>query len=309
MSVMRRVVAAAMVLSLGMLAACSENEQGASEQPAGSKLRVVLGTKNFTESAVMGELYKQALEQEGFQVVVRKNIGGTEVIDEELQDGEIDAYPEYVGLAASEVAGEDVLEKSAEETSKLARDFYATRGQVMSEETPFENTEAVAVTTSFAQDNGLRTIEDLRELKSFTFGARPEFEARDQGFAGMQSVYRLTNGEFVPVAVDARFVALFEGDVDAANVFSTDPQLESGDYRVLEDSKRLFGYQHVALVIDEEKLKSLGGDNFMNVINAVNEKLTQSTIIELNAAVDLEGQDVDDVAREFLKQRGLVQGG
>jgi osmoprotectant transport system substrate-binding protein len=301
--------ATALLLCSVMLAACDQAREDVSEQPAGSNLRLTLGSKNFTESIVMGELYTQALEQNGFQVVLRKNIGGTEVIDQELQDGEIDAYPEYIGLAASEVAGEDVMGKSAEETSELAAEFYATRDQVLSEETPFENTEAVAVMTPFALSHRLRTIEDLRKLPSFTFGARPEFEARQQGFAGMQSVYRLTNAQFVPIAVDARFVALFEGDVDAGNVFSTDPQLASGDYRVLEDTQRLFGYQHVALVIGEEKLESLGGDKFMRVINTVNEQLSQSTIIELNAAVDLDNRDVADVAGDFLAQRDLFQAG
>ena len=197
-----------------------------------------------------------------------------------LRAGEIDGYPEYISLAATEVAGENVMGKSAEETSKLVRDFYATRGMVLSEETPFENTDTVTVKAAFAQINNLRTIADLQKLPTFTFGARPEFEAREQGFAGLQSVYRLTNAKFVPIAIDARFVALDEGDVDAANVFSTDPQLASGDYRVLEDTEGLFANQHVALVVNEERLKSVGGEKYMSVVNAVNRELSQSAIIE-----------------------------
>ena len=120
-------------------------------------------------------------------------------------------------------------------------------------------------------------------------------------------MYRLTNAKFVPVAVDARFVALDEGDVDVANVFSTDPQLASGDYRILEDTQRLFGYQHVVLLVNEEMLNSLGGDKFMSVVNAVNSELTQATIQELNGAVDLDQRDPADVARQFLRERGLVK--
>ena len=311
MSKLRRVGAAvALLLTVVVLAACGEvKNTDASEQPAGAKLRLNLATKNFTESIIMGELYKQALQQNGFTIVIRKNVGGTEVLDEMLRSGEIDAYPEYIGLAASAVAGENVMGKSAEETSKLVRDFYATRGVVVSEETPFENTETVTVTAAFAQINKLRTIGDLSKLPTFTLGARPEFEAREQGFAGLQSVYRLTNAKFVPIAADARFVALDEGDVDASNVFSTDPQLASDDYRVLEDTQRLFGYQHVALLVNEKMLNSLGGDKFMSVVNAVNKELTQSTIIELNGAVDLDKRDPADVARQFLQQRGLVKAG
>jgi osmoprotectant transport system substrate-binding protein len=293
-----------------VLAACGEvKNTDASEQPAGANLRLTLATKNFTESIIMGELYLQALQQNGFQVVIRKNVGATEVLDEMLRTGEIDGYPEYLSLAATEVAGENVMGKSAEETSKLVREFYATRGMVLSEETPFENTDTVTVKAAFAQINNLRTIADLQKLPTFTLGARPEFEAREQGFAGLQSVYRLTNAKFVPIAIDARFVALDEGDVDAANVFSTDPQLASGDYQILEDTEELFANQHVALVVNEERLKSVGGEKYMSVVNAVNRELSQSAMIGMNGQVDLEKRNPADVARQFLQQRGLVRTG
>jgi glycine betaine/choline ABC-type transport system substrate-binding protein len=289
------------------LAGCDAGSAGpGSVQPQGESLRLTLGTKDFTESVIMGELYAQALENNGYQVVLRKNVGPTEVIDAELQDGEIDAYPEYLGVAATVVAGEDVEGKSADETRGLAQAFYESRGQVLSAQTPFENVDAIATTFLFAQRHQLRAIGDLRRLDSFTLGARPEFETRQQGFAGMQRVYRLTNGEFVPVDIGARYVALFEGDVDVANVFSTDPQLADGDFRLLEDPERIFGYQHVALVIDEDKLETLGGDEFMDVIDSVNRQLSQRTVIDLNAAVDLDNRDAVDVAGQFLRQRGLV---
>jgi osmoprotectant transport system substrate-binding protein len=311
MSKLRRVGAAvALLLTAVVLAACGEvKNTDASEQPAGANLRLTLATKNFTESIIMGELYLQALQQNGFQVVIRKNVGATEVLDEMLREGEIDGYPEYLSLAATEVAGENVMGKSAEETSKLVREFYATRGMVLSEETPFENTDTVTVKAAFAQINNLRTIADLQKLPTFTLGARPEFEAREQGFAGLQSVYRLTNAKFVPIAIDARFVALDEGDVDAANVFSTDPQLASGDYQILEDTEELFTNQHVALVVNEERLKSVGGEKYMSVVNAVNRELSQSAMIGMNGQVDLEKRNPADVARQFLQQRGLVRTG
>lgn len=296
------------VAVLAALAGCADAGRAGpgSVQPQGQSLKLTLGTKNFTESVITGELYAQALEDNGYQVVLRKNVGPTEVIDQELEDGDIDAYPEYLGISATVVAGEDVEGKSAEETSELARTFYESRGQVVSEETPFENVDAIATTFLFAQNHGLLEIGDLRKLKSFTLGARPEFESRQQGFAGMQSVYRLTNGKFVPVDISARYVALFEGDVDVANVFSTDPQLAGGDYRLLEDPERIFGYQHVALVIDEDKLATLGGDKFMDIINSVNEQLSQRTVIDLNAAVDLDEREPAEVAGQFLRQRGLI---
>ncbi len=291
------------------LVGCSdagETEEGQGSMPQGTSQRVTLGTKNFTESVIMGELYAQALSTNGYQVTLRKNVGPTEVIDEALQDGDIDGYPEYLGVAATVLAGEDVLGMSEEETASVASDFYESRGQTLSEQTPFEDVDAIATTTLFAQENALQSIADLRELDSFTLGARPEFEERQQGFAGMQNVYGLTNGVFTPIDIEATYNALFQGDVDTANVFSTDAQLESGDYRVLEDTERIFGYQHVALVIDEDKLSSLGGDEFMEVINDVNSELTQDVVIEMNGAVNLEERNPEDVATQFLRDRGLL---
>lgn len=300
------VVATVAIVGVSMTGCADEkgrDGQG-SVQPWQSQ-RVTLGTKNFTESALMGELYSQALSAKGYQVILRQNVGPTEVIDESLQDGDIDGYPEYLGVAATVVAGEDVVGKSEEETSKIAEKFYASRGQSLSEETPFEDVDAIATTTSFAQDNTLKSIADLRELDSFKLGARPEFEERQQGFAGMQSTYGLANGVFTPIALDATYNALFEGDVDVANVFSTDAQLESGDYRVLEDPERLFGYQHVALVIDDDKLDALNGERFMGVINSVNKELTQRAMIQMNGAVDIDDRDPAGVAGQFLRDRGL----
>lgn len=253
-----------------------------------------------------GELYRQALSANGYQVVLRKNVGPTEVIDKSLQDGDIDGYPEYLGVTATVLAGEDAEGMTEKGTSKAARDFYASREQSISAQTPFEDTETIATTFLFAQENQLRSIADLRELDTFTLGARPEFESRQQGFAGMQSVYGLTNATFKPIELDAAYNALLEGDVDVANVFSTDGQLKSGDFRVLEDTKRLFGYQHVALIIDDRKLDALGGKRFMRVIDAVNKQLTQDSVIEMNGAVDIDGRDAAEVARRFLRQNDLL---
>jgi osmoprotectant transport system substrate-binding protein len=304
-----RVLAATLALALAVLATgCgdSSDERGSS-QPQGTELNLTLGTKNFTESFIIGELYRQALAANGYNVIVRKNIGSTELVDKALQDGDIQAYPEYLGVAATVVAGEDVTGKSAAETYRIARDFYASRGQSLSQQTPFENVDAIAATRYFAQRERLSTVADLRRLNHFRLGARPEFETRDQGLAGMQRVYGLTNARFTPLAIGSQYTALDKGDVDVANVFSTDGQLSSGDYKVLQDPERLFGYQHVALVIDKDKLDRLGGERFMRVINTVNQRLTTDQMIAMNRAVELDNADVSTVTARFLRENGLLQ--
>jgi osmoprotectant transport system substrate-binding protein len=304
----RGVATLAAVLVAVVVGACgnSEDERGSS-QPQGTELNLTLGTKDFTESFVVGELYKQALAANGYNVRLRRNIGSTEVIDEALRRGDIDAYPEYMGVAATVVAGEDVAGKNADQTYKVARDFYASRGQTVSSTTPFENVDAIATTRYFAQRHGLLSVGDLRRLRRFTLGARPEFETRQQGLAGMQRVYGLTNATFKPLAIGSQYTALDRGDIDAANVFSTDGQLASGDYKVLEDTKRLFGFQHVALVIDRDKLGRLGGDRFMRVIDGVNRRLTNDQMIAMNRAVDIDDVDPATVAERFLRQNGLLR--
>jgi osmoprotectant transport system substrate-binding protein len=302
-----RASAALVLLLLALIAGCGEeDEQAGSVQPQGTETQLTLGTKDFTEEFVLGELYKQALAAKGYKVKLRKDIGPTEVIDKELTSGAIDAYPEYLGVALTVAARQKDAGNSAAETYRLAKDFYAQRGQALSEQTPFENVDAIATTQFFAQRRGLVSLTDLRELPSFTLGARPEFAERVQGLKGLQELYGLTNAEFKPIAIGAQYRALDAGDVEAANVFTTDGQLASGNYKLLEDSKRLFGFQHVALVIDEDKLERLGDERFMRIINAVNGRLTTSAMIEMNRAVDVDNQDEALVAERFLTEVGLL---
>jgi osmoprotectant transport system substrate-binding protein len=302
-----RASAVLVLLVLALVAGCGEEaEEGRSVQPQGTQSQLTLGTKDFTEQFILGELYKQALAAQSYKVRLRKNVGPTEVIDKELTGGAIDAYPEYLGVALTVAARQEDAGSSAGETYRLAKDFYARRGQALSEQTPFENVDAIATTQFFAQQRGLLSITDLRRLPSFTLGARPEFAARLQGLKGLQQIYGLTNAEFKPISIGAQYRALDEGDVEVANVFTTDGQLDGGDYKVLEDPQHLFGFQHVALVIDEDKLERLGGDRFLTVINAVNRRLTTSAMIEMNRAVEVDNQDEARVAERFLTEVGLL---
>jgi osmoprotectant transport system substrate-binding protein len=276
------------------------------DQPGKGKPPVTLGTKDFTEEFVLGELYKQALEAKGYKVTLKKNIGATEIIDKALTSDEIDGYPEYLGVAVAVVAGKDIVPKSDKQTYDLAKNFYEGRGQVISEQTPFFDVDAIATTKKFAQENGLKTVADLKKLDSFTVGARPEFRDRFQGLKGMRSEYGLTNAQFKQLALGIQYQALDSGDVDSANVFSTDAQLASGKYTVLEDPKGVFGYQHVAMVMNKDKYEELGGQAYFDVINEVSALLTNEAMITMNKAVAIDKQDEAEVARSFLEANNLL---
>src|SRR4029453_7198618 len=146
-----------------------------------------------------------------------------------------------------------------------------------------------ATTKEFAEKNNLKSVADLKNVPgTFTLGARPEFKNRFNGLKGMAQVYGgKDNVKFKQLALGLQYPSLDKGDVDAANVFSTDAQLASGKYKVLTDPKGVFGFQNVFFVINKEKLDKLGGQQFMDVVNSVNKLLTAKAITSMNAAVDL----------------------
>jgi osmoprotectant transport system substrate-binding protein len=281
-------------------ASTSSTTAGASAQPGKGKPAVTIGTKDFTEEFILGELYKQALEAKGYTVNLKKNIGATEIIDTALTSHKIDAYPEYTGESVATVAKRNEPAKTADEEYQLAKQFYESRGQTVSEPTPFEDVDAIATTKAFAQKNNLQSMEDLKGIGSFSLGARPEFKNRQQGLAGMKKVYGIDNAKFRQLALGVQYQALDTGKVDTANVFTTDAQLASGKYVVLKDPKGVFGFQNVSFVIDKNKLAQLGGDQFMSIINGVNKLLTTPAITAMNKAVSIDKQDEATVAKQFL---------
>jgi len=282
-----------------------QKSSSSSDQPGKGKPAVKLGTKDFTEEFVLGELYKQALEAKGYTVNLKKNIGSTEIIDKALTSGQIDGYPEYLGVSVAVVARKDIIPKSDQETYDLAKQFYEGRGQTISQQTPFFDVDAIATTKDFATKNSLKSVADLKKLKSFTVGARPEFKSRYQGLKGMQKVYGLNNAQFKQLALGIQYQALDKGDVDSANVFSTDAQLASGKYTVLEDPKGVFGYQHVAMVFDKKKNDALGPE-FFQTIDDVSKLLTNDAMISMNKAVALDKQPEAEVAKKFLQANGIL---
>jgi osmoprotectant transport system substrate-binding protein len=286
----------------------SSSSSSAAAQPGKGKPPITIGTKDFTEEFVLGELYAQALRAKGYTVNVKSNIGPTEITDKALTSGKIDAYPEYDGESVATVAGKNVLAKNPGETVSLAKAFYEKRGQVVSNPTPFEDVDAIATTKAFAQKNNLTTLADLKKLPSFSVGARPEFKSRFVGLAGMRKLYGIDNAKFKQLALGLQYQALDKGDVDTANVFSTDAQLASGKYAVLKDPKGVFGFQQVLFVMDKAKYDAAGGPQFMAIVNKVNSLLTEPAMRSMNAAVALDKKSPKAVAGQFLKANGLTGG-
>src|SRR2546429_4535453 len=245
-------VVLALVLAAGV-AACGSKKKSSSTtvsgQPGKGKPPVKLGTKNFPESFILGQLYKQALEAKGYTVQFKNNIGSTEIIDKALTSGQINVYPEYTGEIVLTVEGQKQSPKTADATYAAAKAFQEKRGFTLLDKTPFFNTDALAVKPPFAQKNGLRSDADLKKLKHFTYGAPPENKTRFTGVIGMKKVYGLNNFTFKPLAIRLPYKALDQGQIDVADVFTTDGQLQDGKDTVLTDPQAVVACQHVALVV------------------------------------------------------------
>jgi len=282
------------------------SSSASADQPGKGKPAITIGTKDFTEEFVLGELYARALRAKGYKVNLKRNIGATEIVDKALTSKQIDAYPEYTGVALAVTFGKNVLTKSAEDTAQRVKKLYEQRGQVVSDATPFQDVDAVAATKAYAQKNNLTSVPDLKKLPSFTIGARPEFKSRFTGLKGMQDVYKIDNAKFKQLALGLQYQALDKGDVDTANVFSTDAQLASGKYQLLKDPKGIFGFQNVYFVINKDKYDALGGQQFMDVINKVNSILTGKAMQTMNAAVDLDKKEAGDVAQAYLQANNMA---
>src|SRR5215831_18291398 len=284
-----------------------------SGQPGAGKPAVTLGTKDFTEEYILGQLYAQALAAEGFTVHLKQGIGPTEVIDPGLLNHSIDLYPEYTGeivstltniaLGAPGDAGGNVAPApptSWQQTYEQAARFEDRRGFSLLQPTPFQNHDQIAVLKSFAAAHHLSTIEQLKGLGPLKYGAYAPEQTRYEGLVGLQQAYGLGNLQFVPMTPGAPvYAAVDSGRIQVAGVFTTDPQLRSGKYVVLSDPKNIFGYQNVAPVVNKGVLKA-EGPAFAQTLNAVSSHLTLAVMQQLNADVVLGHLTPAAAARKFL---------
>jgi osmoprotectant transport system substrate-binding protein len=299
-------ILAALVVPL-TLAACGKDKKSSSSTTAGAdKPAFTIGSKSFTEEAILGELYAQALKAKGYKVSLKPNIGQTEIADKALTSGKIDMYPEYTGTTLSVVAQEKNKPKSAADAYTAAKKFYEGRGQTLTKPTPFFDSDGVAVAKAYATQNSLKAIPDLKKLGSkVTLAGAPEFATRDEGLLGLKKVYGLTGLKFKPLQIGLQYKALDQGAVNAIEVFTTDGALASGKYTVLDDPQKVFGFQNVAMVVPQKLLTSLGSE-FETTVDAVSAKLTNEAMQKMNAAVDIDKNKPAAVATKFLQANGLI---
>jgi len=265
---------------------------------------ITIGTKNFTEQYVLGQLYKQALEAKGFKVAYKENIGSSELIDTAQKSGKINFYPEYTGVVAL-VLGHAKTPKSLAQNYTAAKAYEEKHGSTLLKQTPFYDSDSFAVLKKTAAKYGLKSIGDLKKVPNLSYGGYPECDKRITCLLGFKQIYGLTKIKFVQLGTIPVTKLIDSGKVTGGDIFTTEPAFATGKYVALADTKHIFGFQNVAPVVKKDVIAAYGA-KFTNTVNAVSAKLTNAAMIAMNKAVDVDKKKPAAVAAAFLKANGLA---
>ena len=303
----------AVLAALALLAACGNvGDTGGSEEGGGGGPTITVGSKNFTEQYILGELYAQALAANGFSVEKKLDLGSEQIADKALQNGQIDMYPEYTGTALVAIHGyEGENPPTPEATYQKAKKLYAERepADTMLTPAPFNNTYGIFVRKEVAEQQNLTTLADLAEASpELTFVSFSEFQNREDGYPNMQKNYEGLNFGDVKIVNSIGgpiYQGVLQGEGDVGVGFTTDGQLASDELVVMEDPKSIWPFYYPAPVVRSDVLQK--NPKMEEVLNSVSETLDVKTMRQLNAQVDIEQEDPDEVAAEYLKDQGLVE--
>ncbi|WP_433585467.1 ABC transporter substrate-binding protein [Microbacterium hydrocarbonoxydans] len=292
------VAAAALALS-----ACSSSnpldEPSDAGSGSGDSDTIVVGSQAYYSNEIIAEIYAQALENAGFTVEKKLNIGQRDAYMPEVESGEIDVFPEYTGSLL------EYLSKDGTDVTSPDDVYAALKDALPKELTALDYAEAsdqdtYTVLKSFADENGLKTIADLAKVTTpVTIGAAPEFEQRPYGPAAAKEVY----------GVDLAFSAtgqttlesLLAGQIQVADIYTADPAFQTEDIVALEDPENLILASNVVPIVSSDI-----ADDVSDVLNAISAKLTAEELVGLNVQSTVDQKSSADIAKAWLKEQGLV---
>ena len=308
----------ALVLALG-LAACGGDDNGGGggggggkivSNPKNGKVTVTVGSKNFTEEYILGEIYAQALEAAGYKVEKQLNLGDSNIAIKALKDGQIDGYPDYTAPVLEQFFGLEVqqIPASAQSAYQKAKSEFEKQGLTAFSPTPFADANAVGTLKTTADKLGLKTVSDLKgKSQDLTLYGSPECRQRIDCLVGLERVYGLKFKKFTPVDIGLRYDVLDKGQADLSILFTSDAQLFANPdkYVLLEDDKKIFKAGNLIFITDPDVAKKAGPD-YQKTIEQVQQGLTLRVMRELNARVDIDKQKPADVANQYLKESGYI---
>ena len=312
---------AALVIALG-IAACGGGDDNNDTGTSGSNsanliksnsdnqgIQLTVGSKNFTEEYILGNIYAQALQAAGYNVKTNLNLGSEVIAYKALQDGEISGYPEYTSTLLQSIFGKETVPADAQAAYDQAKQELTPKGETAFTPTPFADANALGMLKTKADELGATTISDLQgKSQDLTLYGSPECRQRADCLVGLQNVYGLQFKSFNPVDIGLRYTVLDKGQADASIVFTSDAQLAANPdkYVLLQDDKGIFPSGNVIWVTDQATVQKAGPD-YAATIEKVQKGLTLPVMQELNARVDIDKQDPADVATQYLKEDGYIQ--
>jgi osmoprotectant transport system substrate-binding protein len=265
-----------------------------------------IGSKNFTEQVLLGELYAQALEAGGVPVERKLNMGGTLIAHQALVSGQIDMYPEYTGTALATVLKAETLTDSDAVYQKVKAHYDRELKLRWLTPTRINNTYVLVLLPETAQKHGLKTLSDLAKVsKQLTLGAGPEFRSRKDGIPGLKAKYGMEWKEDRQLAIGVRYQALAGKQVDVIDGYATDGQISVQKLVKLQDDKRLWPPYFVAPVARPEALKD--HPKAEAILDRISALLDDASMSEMNWRVDGKKEEPKDVARDFLKKKGVLK--
>jgi osmoprotectant transport system substrate-binding protein len=310
-------IAALAVVGIAAVSACSSSSSSSASASSssssssssnplaggGSSGSVVVGSANFPENEVLAEVYALALQSKGVKVSTKLNIGAREIYYPQVEKGAITIIPEYNGtLLTVEADPSSTAKTTAEVDAALAAKLPSSLTVLNS--APAEDSDSITVTQATATKDHLKTIADLAPYASqMVLGGPPEFKTRSDGIAGLKSVYGLTFKSFDPLDESGpiTLAALTSGKVQAADVFTTTPQIVTDKLVSLADPKNNFAAQNVIPLVYKPALTSA----ISSTLNAVSAKLTTAALLQLNVDVITNKQSYTTAAQNWLNSVGL----
>jgi osmoprotectant transport system substrate-binding protein len=292
----------------------SEAVEGGSaiqSDPANGKVSLTIGSKNFPEQEILGEIYAQALTAAGYKVKSDLSLGSETVALKAVESGAISGYPEYASTALTSFFGYEPEEVPSNPNAawKKANQEFQKKGLEAYEPTPFSSANAVGLLKTTAEKYGLKDVSDLKGVsEKLTLYGSPECRERIDCLAGLEKLYGLKFKQFKPVDISLRYTVLDKGQADLSILFTTDPQLsaESNKYVILEDDKKVFPAGNV-IFVTTEKVSEEAGPDYQQTITDVQKGLTLEVMQELDARVELEKQTPKEAAAAYLEAAGYVE--
>ncbi|MCH8550368.1 MAG: glycine betaine ABC transporter substrate-binding protein [Natronospirillum sp.] len=269
---------------------------------------LVVGGKNFTEQQILASMTSQYLEALGYDIDTRSGMG-TSVLRQAQENGQVDVYWEYTGTSL--INFNNVTEQlDPEATYQRVKELDAEKGLVWLDPSDANNTYALAMRRDHAEETGIMSLSDLADAVNnghgLEFGLNAEFYARDDGWRPLLEAYEFEVGRSEVRRMDSGLVyqALRDGQVDVGLVFATDGRIPAFDFHVLEDDGEFFPAYALTPVVREENLTDF--PELADQLNALSALLDDAAMAALNAEVDVDGETIERVAENFLREHDLL---